>query len=200
MANLTCWNYFAECLNRSSGTFINNASIFGKVYFPRLCVPVSIVISNIIKFGIQFGLFLAFLAYYLVRENSSECLGADYSLVGADHGGAWAGRRHHRFLAYHSLSRLAGAHHLRRATADVCHAGDLPALDCFRKIPLLVLANPMSAIVETFRHAFLGAGIFDPVQPALQCGHHAVILFIGILLFTTLNARLWNGLNSGFES
>src|SRR5208283_3307668 len=67
MAGITCWNYFAECLNRASGTFIQNASIFGKVYFPRLCVPVSIVISNIIKFGIQFALFLAFLGYYIFR-------------------------------------------------------------------------------------------------------------------------------------
>jgi lipopolysaccharide transport system permease protein len=64
LAGITCWNYFAECLNRTSGTFITNASIFGKVYFPRLCVPVSVVISNIIKFAIQFGLFVVFMAVY----------------------------------------------------------------------------------------------------------------------------------------
>src|ERR1039457_5229918 len=67
MAGITCWNYFAECLNRSAGTFIQNAGIFGKVYFPRLCVPVSVVISNLIKFGIQFALFLSFVAHYYAR-------------------------------------------------------------------------------------------------------------------------------------
>src|SRR5438309_1249061 len=51
MAGVTCWNYFAECLNRTSATFIQNAGIFGKVYFPRLSVPVSVVLSNIIKFA-----------------------------------------------------------------------------------------------------------------------------------------------------
>ena len=67
MAGVTCWNYFAECLNRTSGTFIQNAGMFGKVYFPRLCVPVSVIISNIIRFGIQFALFLTFMGFYYVQ-------------------------------------------------------------------------------------------------------------------------------------
>ena len=64
MAGITIWNYFAACLNSTSATFITNAAIFGKVYFPRLVLPLSIVISNIIRFGIQFGLLLFFMIFY----------------------------------------------------------------------------------------------------------------------------------------
>src|SRR5262249_40355605 len=67
MAGLTAWSYFADCLNRSSGTFIQNAAIFGKVYFPRLTVPLSMAISGLIKFAIQFGLFLSLCVYFWVR-------------------------------------------------------------------------------------------------------------------------------------
>lgn len=66
LAGMTPWNYFAACLNKTSNTFIANAGIFGKVYFPRLIVPLSVVVSNIIQFGIQFLLFIGFLVYYLV--------------------------------------------------------------------------------------------------------------------------------------
>lgn len=65
MAGLLCWNYFSECLSRCSDTFNANQNVFGKVYFPRLVVPLSIVISCMIKMGIQFGLFVLIYIYYL---------------------------------------------------------------------------------------------------------------------------------------
>lgn len=64
LCSVTFWNYFAECLNKTATTFKDNANLFGKVYFPRLIVPLSIVISNLIKFGVQFLLFLSIFAYY----------------------------------------------------------------------------------------------------------------------------------------
>src|SRR3990170_2786410 len=64
LCGITCWNYFADCLNKTSNPFIANAGIFGKVYFPRMVVPLSIVISNLIKFFIQFLLFIAFLFFF----------------------------------------------------------------------------------------------------------------------------------------
>jgi len=64
MCGIVIWNYFADCLNKTSDTFVSNAGIFGKVYFPRLTVPVSIVITNLITFAIQFVLFLACWAYF----------------------------------------------------------------------------------------------------------------------------------------
>src|ERR1017187_4546248 len=67
LSGVTAWSYFAECLSKTSDTFAQNADIFGKVYFPRLAVPLSIVISNLIRFGIQVSLFLGFYAYFLMR-------------------------------------------------------------------------------------------------------------------------------------
>jgi lipopolysaccharide transport system permease protein len=64
LAGITVWNYFTACLTGTSNTFGANAGIFGKVYFPRIIVPLSIVISNLIKFGIQFFIFIAFYIYY----------------------------------------------------------------------------------------------------------------------------------------
>ena len=64
LSGIIMWNYFAECLTKTSNTFVANANIFGKVYFPRLVLPISIVISNLLKFGIQFLLFIGFLSFY----------------------------------------------------------------------------------------------------------------------------------------
>ena len=67
LGGIMVWNYFTSCLNDTSDTFKKNASIFGKVYFPRLIVPLSIVISNLVKFGIQFLIFVAFYVFYLTQ-------------------------------------------------------------------------------------------------------------------------------------
>lgn len=64
LAGITVWNYFTACLNGTSNTFTSNAAIFGKVYFPRIIMPLSVVISNLLKFGIQFFIFIAFYFYY----------------------------------------------------------------------------------------------------------------------------------------
>jgi lipopolysaccharide transport system permease protein len=67
MTGIVGWNYFSTCLNDTSQTFIKNASIFGKVYFPRLAMPLSIVISNLVSFVIQFIFLLAFLVYFILK-------------------------------------------------------------------------------------------------------------------------------------
>jgi lipopolysaccharide transport system permease protein len=64
MAGITIWNYFSSCLNSTSNTFVANAGIFGKVYFPRLVIPLSNVLSNMVKFGIQFLLLLSMMVFY----------------------------------------------------------------------------------------------------------------------------------------
>jgi lipopolysaccharide transport system permease protein len=67
MAGITIWNYFSACLTTTANTFLGNANIFGKVYFPRLVIPLSVVISNIIRFGIQFALLLAFMIAFVFK-------------------------------------------------------------------------------------------------------------------------------------
>jgi lipopolysaccharide transport system permease protein len=184
MAGITCWNYFAECLNRSSGTFINNASIFGKVYFPRLCVPVSIVISNIIKFGIQFALFLVFLGYYYsrgeVHPNSWILFTPVLVLIMAALGLGTGIIVSSLTIRYRDLQVLItfGVQLLMYATPVI-----YPLSHVSEKYRWLVLANPMSSIIETFRYAFLGTGTFDLLNLAYSATATLVILFIGIVLF-----------------
>jgi lipopolysaccharide transport system permease protein len=184
MAGITCWNYFSECLNRSAGTFINNASIFGKVYFPRLCVPVSVVISNIIKFGIQFGLFLVLLAYYWrkgdVNPNAWALLTPFLVIIMAALGLGVGIIVSSLTIRYRDLQVLItfGVQLLMYATPVI-----YPLSAVAEKHRWLVLVNPMSAIVEAFRYAFLGSGVFDPFYLVYSLVATLVILFVGILLF-----------------
>ena len=67
MAGVTAWNYFADCLTKTSTVFRDNAQIFGKVYFPRLIMPLSIVVSNLVRFGVQFLLFVLMMLYYYLK-------------------------------------------------------------------------------------------------------------------------------------
>jgi len=76
LAGITVWNYFTACLTGTSNTFGSNAGIFGKVYFPRLIVPISIVISNLIKFGIQFLIFIAFYVFYYFKGATVDLNGS----------------------------------------------------------------------------------------------------------------------------
>ena len=185
MANITCWNYFADCLNRSSGTFIQNAAIFGKVYFPRLCVPVSIVISNIIKFSIQLALFLAFMAFYYAKgaqfhPNMLVLLTPALVLIMAALGLGTGIIVSSLTVRYRDLQVLItfGVQLFMYATPVILPLSKFP-----EKYRWLVLANPMSALIETFRYAFLGSGTFAWVNLIYSAGATAVILFIGILLF-----------------
>src|SRR5512147_1304211 len=72
MSGTVVWSYFADCLNKTSNTFVQNANLFGKVYFPRMAVPVSILISNLITFLIQFGMFLVFVLFFILRGTSIQ--------------------------------------------------------------------------------------------------------------------------------
>src|ERR1051326_3179151 len=78
LSGITLWSYFADCITKTSYTFINNVNIFGKVYFPRIVVPLSILISNLFKFSLQFLLFLSVWFYFLLN---SDALHPHYALI-----------------------------------------------------------------------------------------------------------------------
>jgi len=185
LAGITCWNYFAACLNRASGTFINNAGIFGKVYFPRLCVPVSIVISNLIKFGIQFALFIAIFGYYYlqgtnIHPNSLVLLTPLLLLIMAALGLGSGIIVSSLTIKYRDLQVLVtfGVQLMMYATPVIIPLSKVP-----EKYRWAMLANPMSSVIETFRFAFLGSGIFDPLQLLYSIVSTTIILFIGVVLF-----------------
>jgi lipopolysaccharide transport system permease protein len=185
MAGVTCWNYFAECLNRTSVTFIQNAGIFGKVYFPRLSVPVSIVLSNIIKFAIQFALFLAFVGFYYgqgaaIRPNIYVLLTPILLLIMAALGLGLGIIVSSLTTKYRDLQVLVtfGVQLLMFVTPVI-----YPVSMVSQQYRWLILANPMTALVETFRYAFLGAGTFDLWQLIYSAGVTVIILCIGVVLF-----------------
>jgi lipopolysaccharide transport system permease protein len=188
MAGITCWNYFAECLNRCSGTFINNASMFGKVYFPRLCVPGSIVISNIIKFGIQFSLFLLFMVFYyergaVIHPNAILLLTPVLVLIMAGLGLGLGIIVSSMTTRYRDLQNLLvfGVQLGMYATPVIYPISEVAAR--YPKYVWILKANPMSALIETFRYGFLGSGSFH-VSGLIYSGTATLVIFVaGVLLF-----------------
>lgn len=185
MSGITAWSYFSECLTKTSETFSANAGIFGKVYFPRLAVPVSIVLSNLIKFGIQLGLFLGFYFYFLARGTDIHPTSALLLLpllillmaaLGLGSGiivsSMTTRYRDLRFLVQFGVTLLM------YSTPVIIPLSKLQ--DQYRWI---MLANPMTSIIETFRYAFLGTGTFSWLQLGYTAGATTVILAAGVLLF-----------------
>jgi lipopolysaccharide transport system permease protein len=185
MAGITCWNYFAQCITSTAGTFIGNAGIFGKVYFPRLCVPVSTVISNIIRFSIQFGLFLCFMAFFWMRgasfhPNALVLLTPVLVLIMAALGLGLGIIVSSLTIRYRDLQVFItfAVQLLMYATPVIYPSTMIP-----EKYRWIVLANPMSSLVETFRYAYLGSGTFSPLNLACSGGVTLVILAVGVVLF-----------------
>ena len=186
MGGVTCWSYFADCVNRTSVTFINNAGIFGKVYFPRLSVPISIVISSMIKFAIQFALFLAFLIFYWaqgagIHPNAAIALTPLLLLLMAGLSLSVGIVVSALTTRYRDLQQLvAFGVQLMMFATPVVYPLSMIGGGNFR---WLILANPMTPIIETFRYSYLGRGVFDVGYLFYSAGITVAVLLIGIVLF-----------------
>ncbi len=185
MAGITCWGYFSDCLTRTSQTFLANAGIFGKVYFPRLSVPLSQVISGLIRLGIQFALFLGFVAWFMARGSDVHPNGwillVPYLVFLMAALGLGAGIIVSALTTkYRDLQVLVGfgTQLLMYASPVIYPASSIP-----EKYRWIIMANPMTPIIESFRYAFLGAGSVNFGHLAYCTGFTAVVLFLGILLF-----------------
>lgn len=185
LSGITIWNYFSECLNKTSNTFVSNASIFGKVYFPRLILPVSIVMSNLITFTVQFLFFLIVLFYHylttdLIHPNRYVFLLPFLVIIMAGIGLGMGIIISSLTTKYRDLRFLVsfGVQLLMFATPVVYL---LSALSEKKKI--FIMANPLSSIVETFRYAFTGVGQFDWCFLMYSFAFMIVVLTIGIVLF-----------------
>ena len=186
LAGVTCWSYFADSVNRTSFTFIGNAAIFGKVYFPRLSVPLSIVISSMIKFAIQLALFLAFLIFYWmqgapVQPTAAIAFTPLLLLVMAGLGLGAGIIVSALTTRYRDLQQVVvfGVQLMMYAT-PVVYPLSMIGGGSFR---WLILANPMTPIFETFRYAYLGSGTFDGIYLCYSGGFALAVLFIGVVLF-----------------
>lgn len=173
-------------MTKTSNTFIDNAGIFGKVYFPRMAVPISVVITNLLTFAIQFGLFLVFLIYYYligvpVHPNILIFLTPFLLIQMAALGLGMGILISSLTTKYRDLTFALGfgVQLWMYATPIVYPLSQIP--DNWQWFFAL---NPMTAIVETFRYAFLGSGAIQPWVLGVSVGMTIMILFLGIVLFS----------------
>lgn len=186
LAGTTCWNYFADCLNSTSGTFINNAGIFGKVYFPRLISPLSVVISSVLKFLIQFLLFIGvFIVMYFNDENlqpNKLMLLIPFLVLLMGIMGLGLGIIVSSFTTkYRDLRFLIsfGIQLFMYITPVI-----LPLSQFKGIMKKVVMANPMTPIIETFKAAFLGIPNEYSVNGLYYTTIFAVVVFcLAILIF-----------------
>jgi lipopolysaccharide transport system permease protein len=190
MSGTVVWSYFSSCLTKTSETFTSNANLFGKVYFPRLAVPVSILISSLIAFVIQFGLFLAFMGFFALsgtdlHPNVWMLLTPLLVLMMAGLGLGFGIIVSSLTTKYRDLRFLVtfGVQLMMYATPVIYPVSAIPA-----RFQWLILANPMTPIVESFRYAFLGAGTVNLAQLAYSFGFMVVVILIGIVIFNRVEA------------
>lgn len=190
LAGNTVWGYFATCLTATSTTFTANASMLGKVYFPRLTIPLSIVISNIISFGIRLAVFIGFLIYYLVIgvEISPNWWILSLPLLLLIMAGLGLGAGiivSSLTTKYRDLQQLIGfgVQLLMYATPVIYPISSLQG-----NWQWLVIANPMTPVVEVFRLAFLGVSGLSPMYLFYSLGFTAITLLIGTLIFNRVEA------------
>jgi lipopolysaccharide transport system permease protein len=186
MYGTVVWSYFADCLNKTSNTFVQNANLFGKVYFPRLAVPVSILISNLITFLIQFALFLVFMLYFVLRGTAIQpnwlwiALSPILMLMMAGLGLGLGIIVSSLTTKYRDLRFLVqfGVQLLMYATPVIYPVSSIPI-----RFQWIIQANPMTPIIEAFRYAFLGAGTVNINGLLYSFGFMLVVVILGTIIF-----------------
>lgn len=184
MAGITLWNYFSTCLTTVSGVFNANASIFGKVYFPRLIMPLTIVISNLMKFGVQFLLFIGFVVYFAfqnqIQPNNWILLTPVVIVLMAVISMGIGLILSSMTTKYKDLNQLIGfgVQLFMYATPVIYPSSSVP-----QDYQWVVELNPLVGLFDYMRYAYLGVGeftILDLVYPSI---FSIVILAIGVLVF-----------------
>jgi lipopolysaccharide transport system permease protein len=184
MVGITLWNYFAECFNKTATVFKDNASLFGKVYFPRLIAPLSIVLSNLMRFGIQFCLFLTFLAWYIwrgeVQPNAVALLLPITILIMATMGLSFGMLFSALTTKYRDMVFLLqfGVQLLMYATPVIYPASQMPP-----RVAAVLVWNPLAPLFEATRYGFLGAGSFSLGGLIYSATFSVFTFFVSILIF-----------------
>ena len=185
MCGITLWNYFADTLTKTADTFSSNANIFGKVYFPRMIAPLSVVVSNLIKLGIQFLLFLGIWIYYLIQ---SDLIHPNKMLVLIPFLIILIGFMALSFgiiissltTKYRDLKFLVtfGIQLMMYASPIVYPLSIVP-----EKYKWIIVANPVTSIIETFKYAFLGVGEFSWLYLGYSTLFTIILFMIGLVIF-----------------
>lgn len=185
LTGITAWNYFSDCLTKTSTVFKDNANIFGKVYFPRLIMPLSIVVSNLVRFGVQLILLVIMMVYFAIVGGDFEVTYGIFflpflvilmALLGLGLGLIITAIT----TKYKDLTFLItfGVQLLMYGTTVIYPLSAAP--EAYRKYLEL---NPMTGIIEAFRFAFLGKGVFSLWSIGYSVIVTIIVLFFGIIIF-----------------
>jgi lipopolysaccharide transport system permease protein len=184
LSGVTLWSYFAECFNKTSTVFKDNAHIFGKVYFPRIVIPISIVISGLFRFAIQFLLFLFIYFYYIVKGSavfSSVIFSLPIILFFTALLALGAGMVISALTTkYRDLSFLItfGVQLLMYVTPVI-----YPLSSISSKYAFLINLNPLTPFFEIFRYAISGKGTFSIASVTYSAFFTVVVLLVGLYIF-----------------
>jgi lipopolysaccharide transport system permease protein len=188
LAGITAWNYFADCLNKTSTVFTANSGLFGKVYFPRLIVPLSIVVSNLIRFGVQMVLFLIIAGIYMIKGaqvHPNACILLFpfllflMGILGLGMGMIISALT----TKYRDLSFLItfGIQLMMYLTTVIYPLSVVKSK--FPRYQWMVEYNPMTPVIEAFRYGFLGQGSFTSGALIITSLITILMLLIGIAIF-----------------
>ncbi len=185
LSGITLWNYFSDTLTKTSDTFTANSNIFGKVYFPRLIVPLSVVVSNLIKLCVQLLLFIIIWIYFLLTDSNIKpnefliivpllifligFLGLSFGIIIT---ALTTKYRDLKFLVVFAVQLMMYASPIVYPLSIVPH-----------KYKWIILANPVTSIIETFKFAFLGVGEFNWIHLSYSFIFTIVLFFFGIIIF-----------------
>lgn len=185
MSGNILWSFFSNCLNRSSSTFLGNARMFGKVYFPRLVMPISGILYNSVTFIVQFAMYFILILIYMfsganIHPNALALLLPILLLQTALLGTAIGLIITSVTTKYRDLNILVsfGVSLWMYLTPVVYPISQVP-----EKLRAILFLNPVAPIVETLRYAFLGSGTFEPVYLIISMVVTALFLIIGIVVF-----------------
>ncbi len=193
MAGTICWQYFSTCLTTTSNTFISGSAIMGKVYFPRIVMPIATVGSGLIAFAIQFVMFaVVWLVYFLGGGTTMQIswhmallplLVLQMAMLGMGFGIIVSSLT----TKYRDLSMLVtfGVQLWQYAT-PVVYGLTLITENLSKTWQYIYMLNPMTSVITTFRYAFFGVGYFDLGFFMLSWAVTIVVLFIGLVLFTRI--------------
>ena len=186
MAGNICWFYFSDCLNQSSSTFTANQDMFGKVYFPRLVVPIAVVISNLLRFAIQAGLFVVLYLYFFlhgadIAVNLAILLTPVFIVMLAGLGLGFGILISSLTTKYRDFTILfTFIVQLWMYATPIVYPLSMVEDGTLR---MLILANPMTSIIEAFKYATLGQGYFSWLALGYSFLFMSVLLLFSIVIF-----------------
>lgn len=190
--NIILWNFFSSCLLSSSNTFLSNASLFGKVYFPRLIIPISTVFSNLLRFGVQLAMLIALIIYFQVAQPGSVNIQWQIvffpvvlllmAMMGLGLGMLISSMT----TKYRDLTHLVtfGVQLFMYATPVVYPVSFLEG-----NVGDVLLLNPLSSIFEFYRYMILGVGMVSPTGLMYSVGVALALMAFGVLVFSKVEKR-----------